>query len=109
GAGADAHAFFGMSGVHVVLDYQRSNLPRLLETLAPDAALLLPTVAETFGYTLSELRDLGIPVLATRMGALAERIADGDDGFLVDADAESVAMRINELAAHPERLARVRA
>ena len=58
GAGADAHAFFGERGVHVLLDYRRDELPALLARLRPDAALLLPTVAETFSYTLSELRSL---------------------------------------------------
>ena len=60
------------------------TLPALVARIAPDAALLLPTVAETFSYTLSELRSLGVPVIATRVGALAERIRDGIDGFLVD-------------------------
>lgn len=59
GAGGDAHAFFGMDGVHILLDYRREELPALLARIAPDAAMLLPTVAETFGYMLSELRDLG--------------------------------------------------
>jgi glycosyltransferase involved in cell wall biosynthesis len=108
GAGADAHAFFGASGVHIVLDYQRTDLPQLLERLAPDAALLLQTVAETFGYTLSELRDLGVPVLATKMGAFVERIDEGVDGFLVAADADAIVTRIIELAADREALHDVR-
>lgn len=109
GAGSDAHAFFGSRGVHIVLDYQRTDLPQLLEQLAADAALLLPTVAETFGYTLSELRDLGMPVLATRMGAFVERIEDGVDGFLVVADVDAIVARIIELAMQPKSLATVRA
>jgi GT2 family glycosyltransferase/glycosyltransferase involved in cell wall biosynthesis len=97
GAGADAHALFGERGVHVVLDYRRDELPQLLAQIQPDAALLLPTVAETFSYTLSELRSLGVPVIATRVGALAERIDDGVDGFLVDASADAVVARVVEL------------
>ncbi len=108
GAGGDAHAFFGRSGVHVVLDYRRDRLPDLLATLAPDAALLLPTVSETFGYTLSELRTLGVPVVATRIGALAERIRDGVDGFLADVDADAIVACIAGLAADRARLDVVR-
>ncbi len=108
GAGADAHAFFGWSGVHVILDYRHAELPRLLATIAADAALLLPTVSETFGYTLSELRALGLPVIATRVGALAERIDDGVDGFLVDVDAAAIAARIAAVDADRNALARVR-
>lgn len=109
GAGGDAHAFFGRSGVHIVLDYARTDLPALLATIGADAALLLPTVAETFGYTLSELRSLGLPVLATRVGALAERIEDGVDGFLVEPDAAAIAARVRTIAADRDALARMRA
>jgi len=108
GAGADAHAFFGHTGVHIVLDYRREDLPQLLATVAPDATLLLPTVSETFGYTLSELRDLGLPVVATRVGAFAERIRDGVDGFLVDPTAEAIVTRLVDLAADRDAIARVR-
>jgi GT2 family glycosyltransferase/glycosyltransferase involved in cell wall biosynthesis len=108
GAGADAHALFGEKGVHILLDYRRDELPRLLADIRPDAALLLPTVAETFSYTLSELRSLGVPVIATRVGALAERIDDGVDGFLVDARADAVIARVVELLDDPIAFDQVR-
>ncbi len=108
GAGADGRSFFGMDGVHIVLDYSRENLPELLAGLNADAAVLLPTVAETFGYTLSELRDLGVPVIATRLGAFVERIEDGVDGFHVEAIAEDVIAKIRALADQRERLQIVR-
>ncbi|MEO7200865.1 MAG: glycosyltransferase family 4 protein, partial [Dokdonella sp.] len=108
GAGSEGHLFFGQSGVHVLLDYDRDTLPELLAGIRADAALLVPTVAETFGYTLSELRDLGLPVIATRVGALAERIQDGEDGFLVDANAMAILQRIATLDGDTESLARVR-
>jgi len=108
GAGAEGHAFFGQSRVHVVLDYVRDELPSLLQTLQPDAALILPTVAETFSYTLSECWSLGLPVIATRIGALAERIDDGTDGFLVAPDASAILKRIAELAADRTPLHRAR-
>jgi len=108
GAGSDAHALFGERGVHIVLNYERDDLPALVARIAPDAALLLPTVAETFSYTLSELRSLGVPVIATRVGALAERIRDGIDGFLVDPDAHAVTARVAALLAGRNALDRVR-
>lgn len=108
GAGAEGHAFFGCSRVHVVLDYVRDELPALLATLRPDAALILPTVAETFSYTLSECWSLGLPVIATRVGALAERIEDGVDGFLVEPDVAAVRARIVALAADPQAIDRAR-
>ncbi|HEY4351658.1 MAG TPA: glycosyltransferase, partial [Paraburkholderia sp.] len=83
GAGPESEEFFGKSDVHILLNYRRDELPSLLASVAPDAALILPNFAETFSYTLSELISFGIPVIATRLGALAERIRDGVDGFLV--------------------------
>ena len=109
GAGAEGHDFFGRAGMHVVLNYAREELPQLIAALQPDAALLLPTVAETFSYTLSECWNLGLPVIATRVGALAERISDGVDGFLVAPDAAAVAARIAAFVARREPLDQVRA
>ncbi len=108
GAGSDAQALFGERGVHIVLEYKRDELPALVARIAPDAALLLPTVAETFSYTLSELRSLGVPVIATRVGALAERIRDGVDGFLLDPDAHSASTRVAALLADRAALDAVR-
>jgi glycosyltransferase involved in cell wall biosynthesis len=108
GAGADAQELFGERGVHVLLDYRRDDLPDLLARLGPDAALLLPTVAETFSYTLSELRSLALPVIATRVGALVERIQDGVDGFLIAPHADALVARVGELSRDRDSLAHVR-
>ncbi|HZW72417.1 MAG TPA: glycosyltransferase, partial [Caldimonas sp.] len=99
GAGAEGEQFFGQRDVHVVLQYRRDELPALLAQVAPDAALLLPTVAETFSYMLSELNSVGVPVVGTRIGALAERIRDGVDGWLVGADPQAVVATVARLAA----------
>ncbi|MBS0565924.1 MAG: glycosyltransferase [Proteobacteria bacterium] len=108
GAGAEGEQFFGEANVHVVLNYRREDLPALFAQLRPDAALLLPTVAETFSYTLSELAGLAVPVIATRLGALAERIDDGISGWLVAPDAGAVVGRVATLAAQPEAIAAAR-
>ncbi|HET7925690.1 MAG TPA: glycosyltransferase, partial [Rhodanobacteraceae bacterium] len=108
GAGSDAQALFGEHNVHIVLEYKRDELPALVARIAPDAALLLPTVAETFSYTLSELRSLGVPVIATRVGALGERIRDGVDGFLIEPDAVSATARIAALLEDRTALEKVR-
>ena len=99
GAGAEGEQFFGQRDVHVVLNYRRDELPALIAQIAPDAALLLPTVAETFSYALSELFSLAVPVVATRVGALAERIDDGVDGWLVEPRADAVVACVASLSA----------
>jgi len=108
GAGADAEQFFGERDVHVVLNYRREDLPALLAQVRPDAALLLPTVAETFSYTLSELASLGIPAVATRLGALAERIEDDVDGWLVAPNAADLVATVARLRADPQAIVRAR-
>ena len=108
GLNGAATPFFARSGVDVIPDYCLEDLPKLVRQLAPDLALLPRTVAETFSYTLSEMRSLGVPVLATQTGALAERIVDGVDGFLCAPEAPSLIAAIAKLAASPERLSAVR-
>lgn len=98
GAGAAGMQFFGCRGFHVVMNYERDELPRWVAELRPAAALLLSTVAETFSYTLSEMRSLGVPVVATRRGSFLERIRDGVDGHLIDADPPSVLAWIESVA-----------
>jgi GT2 family glycosyltransferase/glycosyltransferase involved in cell wall biosynthesis len=109
GAGAEGREFFGCRNVHVLLNYLSADLPALLGRIAPDAALMAPNLAETFSYTLSELRSFGIPVIATLLGALAERIRDGIDGFLVTPDAKSIVELIARVQADRTVLARMRA
>ncbi|HEX4480760.1 MAG TPA: glycosyltransferase, partial [Rudaea sp.] len=109
GAGPESHEFFGTSGVHILLNYRHHELPQLLARVAPDAAMILPNFAETFSYTLSELIAFGIPVIATKLGALAERIRDGVDGFHVPPDAVRIAERIADLNANRERIESARA
>lgn len=97
GAGRAGMRFFGTSRVHLQMDYQRTELPELIRQFAPDLALIPVTVAETFSYTLSELWSLGVPVLGTRLGSLAERIDHGDNGLLVSPRAEAVAAALAAL------------
>ena len=108
GAGADGMDFFGERDVHVLLNYRREELPQLIATLQPDAALILPTVAETFSYTFSECASLGLPVIATRVGALAERITDGETGFLVDVQIDAIVSRVAQLRRQRGALAQAR-
>ncbi len=98
GAGKTAERLFGKPGVDVILDYRPDELPALLAKLAPHAALFLSTVPETWSYALSEARALGLPVIATRLGAFAERIEHGVDGWLFEPDAEALAEAVRHLA-----------
>jgi glycosyltransferase involved in cell wall biosynthesis len=65
---------------------------------------VLPSLSEGFPNALLEAMALGLPVIATEVGANAEVIRDGVDGFLVPpADPTMLAERIRTLIAEPER------
>lgn len=98
GAGKEGEVFFGRSGVDVILQYEREELPGILAGIGPHLAALLSVVPETFSYTLSEMQQLGIPVVATRVGSLEERIIDGETGWLIDPDAGSLVEIIKQLS-----------
>lgn len=104
GCGSAGMALFARNGVQVQLNYRHADLPTLVSQLAPDLALLPSTVAETWSYTLSEMWQLGIPVLATALGSLRERIVDGETGLLVAANAEAVQAMLAALAHNRSRL-----
>lgn len=106
GAGKDGEDFLGISGVHVVMQYDRDQLPGLLTQLQPDCALLLSTVSETFSYTLSEMQSLNIPVIANAVGSLKERLADTPDS-LIAPQADTLVAAIAQLRGNPQRLAKL--
>lgn len=73
--------------------------------------LLLPSVWEGFGLVLLEATFQGLPVVATRAGAIPEVIRDGIDGILANpADADSLQAAMSEMIrthrTYRERLAK---
>lgn len=108
GAGAAGHDLFGRSGVNLVLDYAREELPALIAMINPDAALLPATVAESYSYTLSELWALGVVPIASRIGSLAERIDHGRSGLLFEPKVDALIECVRGLAADRSPLAAIR-
>lgn len=98
--------FSNRPGVKCIEDYLWTDLPSIIHDINPDAALILPTVPETFSYTLSEMWALGIPVIATKIGSLESRIKNRVNGILVDFD--SVPDSILEVIDHPQLLKTIR-
>lgn len=109
GCGQDGYALFGTGGIDLVPGYRRDDLPHLIAALKPHAALMLSTVPETWNYTLSEMRALGLPVVATRVGAFAERVRDEEDGLLFEPTAEALLETLERLIEEPGRLAELAA
>lgn len=63
--------------------YEREELPGLLDRYCIDIVCILPILSETYCYTLSEAVARGIPVIATDIGALGDRVKSMNCGWLV--------------------------
>jgi len=107
GAGKSGAMFESYHQVTVIKDYHQTDLSQIVEGLNPQLALLCSITSETFSYTLSELHMLGLPVLATRVGAFNNRIIDNKTGFLENLNASSLHDRILNLKNEPELLNKV--
>ena len=71
-------------------------------------ALLLPSRSEGTPVSAIETLASGRPVVATRVGGVADVVQDGVDGFLVDfGDVEGAATHLARLAGNPELRARM--
>jgi len=71
----------------------------VLDWMAHLDLLLMPSLHEGLPYTLLEAMSLGLPIMASRVGGLAELLRDGETGLLVDVgDADRVATLLAELA-----------
>lgn len=66
--------------------YERDDLPELIEKHQVDLVCILPIWPETYCYTLSEAIMCGIPVIATDIGALGERMRELNCGWLVSVE-----------------------
>jgi glycosyltransferase involved in cell wall biosynthesis len=56
-------------------EYPEGKLPELLAAEHGDVAFFPAQIPETFSYTLTDVLDRGLPVVATDLGALPERLA----------------------------------
>ncbi len=71
------------------------------------SALVQPSTAEGFGLSAAEAAAAGVPVVATRVGAVPEVIQDGTDGVLVDpGDTDALAKAITEVVSSNWRIGR---
>lgn len=81
------------------------------KTLAQvDVVLVSSLWYETFSFIVSEAFKAGVPVVASQLGPLADRVRDGVDGLLVPPGDESAwRAALQRLVDEPDLLARLRA
>lgn len=108
GARESGELFRYERNVTVVGSYQMAELPGHVRAIRPHVGLLASIVSETFGYALSELSMMGVPPVATRVGAFPERIEDGVDGYLYEPAAAALVARLRAIDADRVSLGRVR-
>ena len=75
--------------------------------LASSKVLALPSYSEGFPVVLLEALAAGLPVVASDVGGVADAVADGVTGFLIQpGDVASLASRIGDIL-HSDELARL--
>jgi|GEM_PF-1120113 len=90
----------------IIGSYKPEDVNRLLNENSIDVVLLLSIWPETYSYTLSEAIANKIPVIATDLGALRQRISEYSSGFLVPYEKPLIYIFdiIQDFLKHPEIL-----
>jgi UDP-glucose:(heptosyl)LPS alpha-1,3-glucosyltransferase len=65
-------------------------------------ALILPSAYESFSLVTFEAAAAGLPLLATRTGAIPDILHDGQNGWFIRPDPRDIGRRLVTLAAHPD-------
>lgn len=91
-------------GVRVLNDFEPGD-PRLPGLLARTSVFAFPTEMDNSPYSVLEAMRAGVPVVATRVGALPEMVEDGVNGLLVAHDDVELARAIGSLLDDPARVA----
>ena len=82
--------------------YARDELVERVAAIGPHVIGLFTIWAETWSHTLTEAWSLGIPVVATRLGAFAERLAEHGGGWLIEpTDPAACLARLRQIASAP--------
>ena len=89
-------------GVRVIPDFEPGD-PRLPELLARTSVFAFPTEMDNSPYCVLEAMRAGLPVVATRVGALPEMVQHGVTGLLVTHDDSDLAHAIGTLLDDPVR------
>ncbi len=80
--------------------FKRGNLP---EALSDQDVVVLPSLwPETFSLMIREANSLGLPVIASSIGAIPEAVQEGENGFLfAPGDVESLKERMLRFVREP--------
>ena len=87
----------------------RRKRTQIFEEMSRAAFLVMPSEwYETFGLTIIEAFSQSLPVIASRLGAMAELVEDGVTGLhFTPGDAEDLARKVRWANEHPEEMRRM--
>jgi glycosyltransferase involved in cell wall biosynthesis len=81
-----------------------ANSEQLIGLFQSAAAVVLPSLSETFGLVIVEAWAAGAPVLASRTSGALDLIRDGEDGWLFDtAEPAMFHTRLDDVLRSPDR------
>ena len=104
GTGPESPRLAGVAGLAPLGALSSDHIRR---EMASAAALILPSIwYENFPRTLVEAFASGLPVIASRIGALAELVQDGVTGLLFEpGNARDLAAKMRWAQQHPDQIA----
>lgn len=80
-----------------------SDKAKLAQCYEEATIFVLPSLVEGFGIVLLDAMSFGLPIVATKVGAIPELVEDGVNGLLVSpADPAALAVTIDKLLTSPE-------
>ncbi len=90
-------------------EYERDEFIRYIEEIKPSFTGLFSIWPETYSHTLTESISVGVPVIASGLGSLRDRIERSNCGWLIDTtDVEGTYQRILEIASDKEDYEKVK-
>lgn len=98
------------AGDHSIQWLGRRPTAEVLSIVGDASLLVMPSIwYETFGRTIIEAFAKGTPVVASRLGAMSELVADGRTGRLFEpGNASDLVEKVRSLVDDPQRLAGMR-
>ena len=69
-----------------ILTHLQPNTPEMISLFKASDIFVFPTRADSFGIAAVEASAAGLPVVATRVGAIPEIVLDGETGLIIPPD-----------------------